>query len=95
MGSDTVVIVLTTVIVSLSVALGIGLPMVALHLELLDRRERRYQRELVTQRELLAEREATIAAYRQLAHEWPAVALRVRESLPNALTPPAAVANSA
>ena len=66
MNADTLTTVLTALTVGLSVALAVGLPMLAMHVELVARRERIHRDEVARLAAQLAERDRTIDRYRLL-----------------------------
>lgn len=64
---------LSATIVTLGVAVGVGVPFFAAHLEATHAREREHERVLTEQHEVLIDYEAELEAYRrQMAEEAPA-----------------------
>ena len=78
MFTATISLLLTSTIVALSVALGIGLTLISLHFELMRRSEQRHAEELLHQQAIITDYEATINAYRQFVHSDPDLALTVK-----------------
>lgn len=75
MFTATISLLLTSTVVALSVALGIGLTLIGLHFELMRRSEQRHAEELLHQRAIIADHEVTINAYRQFVQSDPGLAL--------------------
>jgi hypothetical protein len=69
---------LSALIVTLGVAVGVGVPFLAAHLEATHARQREHDEALAAQREVLLDYEAELDAYRQLLSEEPSLATSSR-----------------
>jgi hypothetical protein len=68
----------SVVLVALGVAVGLGLPLWAAHLDERSRTQRAHELEVTRQREIIADYEATIDAYRQFVKNDPELSLTSR-----------------
>jgi hypothetical protein len=69
---------LSAVLVTLGVTVGLGVPLLAAHLEHRSRSQRAHNLELARQRAIIADYEATIDAYRQFVQQDPELSLTAR-----------------
>jgi hypothetical protein len=75
MFTATISLLLTSTVVAISVALGIGMTLLSLHFELMRRSEQRHAEELLHQQAIITDHETTINAYRQFVQSDPELAL--------------------
>jgi hypothetical protein len=68
----------SVLLVTLGVTVGLGVPLLAAHLEQRSRTQRAYDLELARQRAIIADYEATIDAYRQFVQHDPELSLTSR-----------------
>lgn len=72
------IVCFSALLVSLGVAVGIGVPLLGAHLEQRSRTQRAHALELARQRAIIADYEATIDAYRQYVQQDPELSLTSR-----------------
>ncbi len=68
----------SALLVTLGVTVGLGVPLLAVHLEQRSRTQRAHHLQLARQRAIIADYEATIDAYRQIVQHDPELALSSR-----------------
>jgi hypothetical protein len=68
----------SVLLVTLGVTVGLGVPLLAAHLERRSRTQRAHDLELARQRAIIADYEATIDAYRQFVQHDPELSLTTR-----------------
>jgi hypothetical protein len=68
----------SAVLVTLGVTVGLGVPLLAAHLEQRSRTQRAHHLELARHRAIIADYEATIDAYRQFVQHDPELSLTSR-----------------